>query len=370
MKIVTLQSNLKNGLSAVERSISESNTLPVLKNVLIKTYNNQIKISATNLELGISRYISGKIIEEGGITVPFNTLYHIVNNSDSEKINLEVKDSNLLIKTDNYEAKIQCISPDEYPLIPKIESTDNYLEIKNSYLQEALNKVLPCCQTSEIRPEISGVLFDFQMTLLKLVATDSFRLAEKTIPSSFFRANFTRGFKVIIPLKTIREYVRVFPQNEFVKIYIDPSQIYFQSNDFEMISRLIDGEYPDYEQIIPRENETECILSREYLLNAIKLVSSLSGKVNDVVIKIGENKKTLSIYSSNPSVGENRYIVPAKIHGKGFDEIHFNWRFLLDGLRTLDSDDVVFDINEESRPAIIKSKDDLNFFYVVMPIKV
>jgi len=352
----------------VEKAVSENNNLPILKNVLLKTDNNQIRISTTNLDLAISKSILGKIIEEGGITVPFSTLYSIVNNSDSERISLEQDNNTLILKTDNYEAKIQGLNEEEFPIIPKIENSKNYLEIEPAILKNSILKVLSAAQISEIRPEISGILLDFQLTILKLAATDSFRLAEKTLASNQFGANFNRGFKIIIPLKTTQEILRVFKENQSISIFVDSNQILLKTNDLELISRLIDGVYPDYEQIIPKDIETEIQVEREPLINAVKLVSSFSGKNNDIKLKV-KDKKILEIYSASQYLGENHYLVPAKVNGPDFKEVAFNWRYLMDGLKALDSEKIIFGLNGENKPAILKSPEDVSYFYILMPIK-
>ncbi|MDD5547919.1 MAG: DNA polymerase III subunit beta [Candidatus Pacebacteria bacterium] len=368
MKIIILKDNLKNGLGVVGKSVSDNLNLPILKNVLLKTYNNKIKLVATDLELAITQLISGKIIEEGGLTVPFSILFNITNNSDNEKISLDSNNNNLIFKTDNYEAKIQGLSEEEFPIIPKIENTQNFLKIKTETFKEALVKVLNSAQLSEIRPEISGILFDLQHSSLKLVATDSFRLAEKTILEKDFKANFDRGFRVIIPLKIASELTKILGDGE-VSIFIDSNQILFQNNDLEIISRLIDGNYPDYEQIIPKKFETECILNKEQFFNAVKLVSNFTGKVNDIKIKTKEGKKAIEISSASPYFGENKYLIPAKIKGESFETV-FNWKYLLDGLKNFNpSDDVFFGVNGEQKPAILKSSSDASYFYILMPIK-
>ncbi|MBI2024528.1 MAG: DNA polymerase III subunit beta [Candidatus Harrisonbacteria bacterium] len=369
MKIIILKSNLKEALSAVERAASENNNLPVLKNVLLKTYNNKIKIAATNLDLAVTKLTSGKIIEEGGITVPLSTFQSLVNNSDNERITVETEKNNLLFKTDNYTAKIQGVNQEEFPIIPRIESEENFIEMETPIFRDAVQKVLSAVQISEIRPEISGVLFDFQLTQLKLVSTDAFRLAQKTINNNQFKTNFKEGFKVIVPLKTITEAFRIFPDNQSIKIQLDPNQILFKNEDSEIISRLIDGEYPDYEQIIPKNIETETVLNREQLINAVKLASNFSGKTNDVKIKINDNKKVLEVYSANQYLGENNYLIPVKIKGDNFKEIAFNWRYFIDGLKIIDGENLVFGVNGENKPSIIKASDDPSYFYIVMPIK-
>ena len=369
MKLIILRNNLKEGLSAVEKAVTESVTLPILKNVLLKTFNNRIKIDSTNLELGISRFISGKIIEEGSVTIPFSVFFNIINNSDSERINLETDKNNLIIKIDNYEAKIQGISPEEFPIIPKINNSDYYFKINSDLLKRSFLKVINCAQLSEIRPEISGVLFDFQLTLLKLVATDSFRLAEKNIYNNQFNSNFNRGFKIIIPIKTVQEVIRIFSNEEPINIYIDPNQISFKNDNLELISRLIDGEYPDYEQIIPKNEDVEIVINKNHFINSLKLVSNFSSKINDIKLKLGEGKKNLEVYSANQYLGENNYFIPIKLKGKDFGEVKFNWRYLLDGLKNIDSENVIFNINGDIKPAVLKSTEDTSYFYILMPIK-
>lgn len=367
MKLVVLKNNLKDGLNAVERTASENSNLPILKNVLIKTFNNKIQLSATNLELAVTRFVSGKIIEEGSITVPLSTILSITNNANSERINIEVDNNTLIFKTDNYEAVIQGLPEEEFPIIPKVENTKNYIQLDSELFKEGFSKVINAAQFSEIRPEISGILLDFQMTNFKLAATDSFRLSEKTIHDNNFKTTFQRGFKIIIPLKTAQELLRIINGGQ-LNIFIDPNQILFKTEELEIISRLIDGNYPDYEQIVPKSLETEVVVNRDHLLSAIKLVSTFSGKVNDIKIKFDEGKKSLEVYSANQYLGENKYLVPAKIKGKVFEN-SFNWRYLLDGLRSFNNSDIVFGVNGDIRPSILKNPTDNSYFYIVMPIK-
>ncbi len=367
MKLVILKTNLRDGLVGIEHAKADNNNLPILKNVLIKTFNNKIQLSATNLEIAISKYVSGKIIEEGSITIPLETLNSIVNNVNSERINLETENNTLLLKTDNYEATIQGLPEEEFPIIPKIENIKASLQIDSGVLKDGLLKVINAVQMSEIRPEISGVLFDFQVTYFKLVGTDSFRLAEKTINESNFKSSFARGFKVIIPLKTAQEVLRIINESE-VSIFIDPNQILFKNDDLEIISRLIDGNYPDYEQIIPKSFETEMNIEKEHLYNAVKLVSTFSGKVNDIKLKTKDGKKILEVYSANQYLGENNYLVPAKIKGDDF-EASFNWRYLMDGLKNFSENELLFKVNNSAKPAMLKSLSDESYFYILMPVR-
>lgn len=366
MKLVILKNNLREGLSSIERATSENNNLPILKNVLIKTFNNKIQLSATNLEIAVSRQVSGKIVEEGSITVPLGTLSTIVSNTNSERINLETSQNVLLFKTDNYEATIQGLPEEEFPIIPKIENVKNHLTLSAELLRDSVLKVINAIQISEIRPEISGMLLDFQVTHFKLVGTDSFRLAEKTINETNYTSTFQRGFKVIIPFKTMQEVLRTLTKGE-VSIFIDPNQILFRNEELEIISRLIDGNYPDYDPITPKSFETEMTLEREQLVNAVKLVSTFSGKVNDIRMKVTDGKKILEVYSVNQLLGENKYLVPVKMKGKE-TEVSFNWRYLMDGLKNFNGQDIFFGVNGNSRAAMLKNPNDATYFYILMPI--
>ena len=370
MKLILFRDNLKNGLLAAERAVSDSSHLPILKNVLLRTVNNKIQLTTTNLELAITKLISGKIIEEGALSIPFATFYNIVNNTTHDRINLERHDTSFLIKTDNYEAKMQGAVFEDFPIVPRMEHTDRYMEIDPVVFQDALQQVISAAHISDIRPEISGVLFDFQMTALKFVATDSFRLAEKVIDGSKFKHTFESGFKAIIPLRTAQELLRVISRTAPLRVYYDGNQILFTSDDVELMSRVIDGAYPDYEQIIPRESETEITIDRAHLMNAVKLVSNFSGKTNDVRLTMEPEGKVVTVHSVNQFLGENKYLVPARVTGTAFADIPFNWRYLLDGLKSISTESVVVRMNGGSRPALFRPTQDNSFLYIVMPIRV
>ncbi len=371
MKIIILKNNLKVGLEAISRVVGENTntTLPILKNFLIETIDNKIKLSATNLELAITSFIPGKVVEKGGLTIPFNIFNSIINNLQTERINLEVKDNNLIIKTDNYQAKIQGTKKEEFPIIPQINKNKLFFKIPISLFKKSLLSLAPAAQISEIRPELNGILFNFQLNFLKLVATDSFRLAEKNITNNQFESDLKQGFKVIIPLKTTQEIIRIFKEDENkLDVYFDQNQVFLKTENLEIISRLINGEFPDYQAIIPQSFETEIILKKEEVINALKLTGSFTDKLNEIKIIIKEKAKNIEIQSSNQTIGENQYLIPAKIKGQPL-EIVFNWRFLLEGIKTLDSEDVFIGLNGDNKPALIKSPADISYFYILMPIK-
>lgn len=368
MNIVVTKTNLKKGLATVEKSSGESLNLPILKNTLIEVQDNKIKLVSTNLEIAITFFVPGKIIENGKTTVPISILLNLINNFQSEKINLETKNNNLIIKSDNYKATINGISAEEFPIIPKVKNTNNFIEIKADTFKKSLSQVIIATQFSDIRPELNGILFDFSLDNLKLVATDSFRLAEKTLSENNFKSNYEESFKTIIPLKTAQELLKILEDDEILRIYYDETQILFKTEQLELISRVLEGNFPDYGAIVPKNFLIEISLEKEEFANALKLSSVFSGRNNEIKIVISE-EKSLDIVSSDPIVGENCYSLSAKIQGKiKKREVFFNWKYLVDVLKVIDEEKVFFGINEDNEVSLIKPMEDKSYFYILKPI--
>lgn len=369
MKLIILKNNLKKGLEFVSKAIGNNANLPIISNVLIKTAENKIKIIATNLEIAVVATITGKVIEDGSLSVPYDVLLNIVNNLSSERISLEVKNNNLAVNADNYDALIQGISESEYPIIPKIKDEKEFVEVNASVLGESLAKVSIAAGANELRPEINGVLMVIESSAIKLVATDSFRLAEAKLSEGQFKNHLSEGFKVIIPLKTAEILSKLAKESDDkpISIYFENNQILARTEGVEMISRLIDGKFPDYEAIIPKSLGAEAVISREELTNALKLANSFAQRVKDVKLR-SKDKKVLEVYSSDNSLGENKYLIPAKITGNTF-ETTFNLKYLLDGVRAEDNDQIFLGINEDNKPALIKTPNSNSYFYILMPVK-
>src|SRR3989344_1469806 len=371
MKLIILKNHLVDGLFSLERSVSENPNLPILKNFLIKTEDNKILFSATNLEIAVTSIVPGKIIESGETTAPFSITNNIVKNLVAERVSVELKNNKLIISTENYEALLQSQETKDFPIIPDVRNKNSFFEIDIELLKEGLSSVVVATQHSDIRPEISGVFLSLSRNDgLVLVATDSFRLSKKTINLESFETKMLEETSAIIPLKTAAEVLRIFKKEEGkIKAFIEPNQIVFETTSAKLTSHLIDGKFPEYETVIPKNTPTEIIVEREEFINAVKLVSSFSGRINDLNLKVADNKKSLEIGSASSSLGENKYTVPARVKGEKIS-IVFNWKYLLDGLRVYrKSPEIILGVTSSDRPAVVKSLNEPTLVYVVMPLK-
>ena len=368
MKLIFLRSNLVDGLHANERVVTGNANLPILKHVLIKAADGKIVFVGTDLELGIETTTPGKIVEEGTLAVPFGILGAIVKNLTEERVTLETKATKLSVTTDNYEATIQGADAKEFPIIPSVRDSSNLITVNGKAFHEALSRVVTATQFSDLRPEISGVFLSYSEEKLVLAATDSFRLAEYTLAPSSARSTLD-SISGIIPLKTTEETLRMLEREDGdVQLFFDSLQIAIHTPTKKIISRLIDGTFPDYRSIIPKSTAIEVTVQRDEFLSAIKLVSSFSSKAHELTVKCGENKKFLELYSSDSLLGENTYRIPAKTKGDTFSVV-FNWRYLADGLKIYSAKEVVVGINAANKPALIQSISESFLIYVLMPIK-
>lgn len=367
MKIIILKNNLKNTLDICGKVIGKSSNLPILSNVLIKTSENKIKILGTNLDVGITSTTSGKVIEDGSITVPYDVIYSLVSNISDERINLETKENALILKTENYEAVIQGSQESEFPIIPDVDKS-KLIEINQGSFKDAIDGVLFSVSESEFRPEINGVYITMEDNVIKLVSTDSFRLTEATIDNTNFKKTNIETLDMIIPLRVahIVSYA-ITGDGKDVAIYIDDSQLMINVENTEIVSRLVDGKFPDYKAIIPKTVDTEVVLDRVELINALRLANSFTSKAREVKIQVKDGK-VMEVYSSDASVGENKYIIPVKASGPDIDVV-FNLGYLLEGLQAEKSEKLFIGLNDNSKPAIIKTPGNNSYFYILMPVK-
>ncbi len=372
MKLSILKENLLKGLNVVSRATSKSITLPILNNVLLSTEKNFLKISATDLELGVQYWVLSKTEKEGSITIPAKFLTNLINLIPDEKINLKTKGDTLFIEGKNYKNEVKGLSSDDFPIIPEVKD-GQVLEVNSSKLAGGFSQIVNTASTSQTRPEISGVYMSLDKKILEMAATDSFRLAEKRVP---IKSSFDKNISLIVLQKAIREFVGIFGEDQgAVKIYFSPNQIMFESSMKEvshpkirMTSRLIEGEYPNYKEVIPSGFETKMILEKQEFLNRIKAASLFSNKINEVNLNVKPDKGFVEIFSQNPDLGESKAQMKAEIEGEEV-KTSFNYRFIIDGISNIEGKKVILEMNGEEGPGVLKPLQDENFLYVVMPIK-
>jgi DNA polymerase-3 subunit beta len=376
MKFIIVQENFKKGLSIVSHGISKNINLPILNNILIKAEENTIQFISTNLEIGIINKVRGKIESNGAFTVDSKIITEYVNLLPSGNIEIEENDNELKIECDNYKTKIKGESAKDFPLIPIINQ-NSYCSCSINDFKKALNSVIFAVSNNENRIELAGVFFSFEENQLILASTDSYRLAEKKIkikPVADFNDQ-----KIIVPAKTIQELLRIlnnfssedvsFEQNNEVKIAISDNQILFTIDNIELISRLINGQYPEYQQIIPDNSKTDILVNKQEFSRAVKAAAIFSKTgINDVNLEFNHNKIIIS--ASSGQSGESRVDVDAKITGVDND-IAINYRYLIDGLNNIDSENVKIKIVSNNTPCILTSDNENNdnYIYIVMPIR-
>jgi len=366
MKLLCVQENLHQGLSIASRMVRPQATLPVLSNVLLKTENGRLKISATDLEIGITCYIRAKIEKEGAITVPAKILVEYISMNNDETIDLEVKDNTLYLKSDRYQTKIKGIDASEFPLIPEIKAKP-ILTLSASYLKEAISQVLIAPSLDDTKPVLTGVCLKVKDKEVKLVATDSFRLAEKKIS---LEEEVKETKEVIIPSKTLFEISRILSlvRPHSVSIVISANQVLFVMDEVSVVSRLVEGNFPDYETIIPKEVSSEVIVEVSEFQNALK-ISGLFAKESGNNVKLKATKDKLVITAISSLVGESTSVVPATVSGPEI-EIAFNVKFLLDVLSVLSCPKISLGLSGKLNPGIIRPFGQKEYLYLIMPLQV
>jgi len=366
MKFICKQDNLKKGLSQVAHLAGKNQNLPILNNVLVEIKGGGMVLSTTNLEIGIKSVVRGKVEEEGLLAVPARLFNDYIQNIKTDKIEISASKNNLEIVCDNAHTILKGSDYSEFPLIPEIDKK-NTVVFNAEELKNALNLVLFATAYDSTRPEISGVLFDFNKKQTVLAATDSYRLAEKKINIS---ATEEFSKKIIIPTFTLQELNRLLLETEKgqeIKMHLNDNQISFVTDSTSMISRITEGEYPDYKQIIPTESKTDALVNKGQFQQSIKATSLFCRQgINDVYLYFHDNQ--IDIKALNDQLGESKTTVEAKITGEN-NQIIFNYHYLLDVLGALSEEEIIFKINNSGLPGMILPEKKDDYLYIIMPIK-
>ena len=362
MKITVNQKNLKKALNLVEKVVSKNSSLPILNNILLKTENGRLKVSATNLEIGINYIVGAKIEEVGQIAVPARIISDFIGNIVDDKVSLTTKNNILSINSERYKTQILGFDAKDFPIIPKI-SSKSLAVIPTKLLKNSLMMVLDSVAVSETRPELAGVFINFNNDKIVFAATDSFRLTEKSVD---FKNVQRQSF--IIPRNTVAELIRVSGELERdLSFNVGDNQISFSSDDFEMVSRIVDGVYPDYKKIIPEKFISRVLVNKDELDKTIRIAGLFSTNISDIKINCSEGK--MAVLAKNSDKGEIEILVDASLKNQPF-EVSLNFHYLLDGLKILDTEKVVIEFTGQGSPLVIRPNDDRkDVVYLIMPLR-
>ena len=362
MKLQVTQENLNRALGSVARVANSRGTLPILANVLIKTSNNRLSLSATNLDIAITHYIGAKVKEEGSITVPARLMQDFVGSLPEGVIELDLQDTKLHVNTDQYKSVVNGIMADDFPIMPAISDGKSWT-VDGGLFKKALQQVVFAASSDETRPVLTGVLLQTSDGKLHMAATDSYRLAEKRLGANKY------DVQLLIPATAMHDLLRLLgDDDEKVQITHGEQQVLFQVADIELVTRLVEGKYPDYRKLIPAKFATEATLKRADLVNVTK-VSSLFAResAGSVTIELDEAAKQLSIRSVASQLGENTATAEAAVTGSG--SITVNSRYLLDALGALSGDEVVFGFNGKLEPTLLRDPALPDYQHIIMPLK-
>lgn len=372
MKLTALIQNVKKALMITERVLGKNVHLPILETFLLKTNINKVEVSSTNLEIGTVTTFPAKVEQKGIVAVPARPLLNFLQQINDLKVQLISEGKVLRLVTDSYSATLQTFDPDEFPLIPEVKEKQG-LELESALFARAMEQVIIASSVSDLRPEFNSVFLYFEpKENFKLVATDTYRLAEKRIALSDLIAASEIKQSCLIPLKTAQEVMRIAKeQPESVSIFLDPNQILFSWKETRLVSRLLEGEFPEYGSVVPQEFCTTVILRQNKFLEALKVSGVFSSRLNDVRFTVRPSEKKFILHASDSMIGENQAIVPIEaIEGTDI-EISFNYRYLLDVLAVLDSKNkIVLRFSDIDRPVLLQQEADDSYFYILMPLRV
>jgi len=366
MKIECLKDKLSWAIAKAEKVTGKNLTLPVLSCVLLEAEKNNLTIKATNLDLGIEISIPVKTDKDGKVAVPGAVLNNFISSLGSDKtVTLEFVDGNLNISTESSSAVIKALPYEDFPTIPRV-SDEKTFKITSTDFSKGLKAVWYSSAVSSMKPELSSVyIYPNDEDEIVFVATDSFRLAEKKIKSKKQVKDFSQ---ILIPFKNIAEIIRILDEiKDEVTVCLDKNQISFTYSNIYLNSRVIDGVFPDYKQILPKEYKTEVIVLKQDLLNALKTANIFSDSFNQIHMRVVPSAKLFELKTKNANVGENTNKLDCNVSGEEVS-INFNYKYVADCFQSVDSDSVSLSFNGLSRPVVVKGVSDKSFTYLVMPM--
>jgi len=372
MKASVSQQQLAHGLNLVSRAVSPRSTLPVLANVLVASDEGRLRLSATNLELGISSWIGAQIAEDGAITVPARTFSDLINTlpNDTIQLTLNTRTQTLTVQCGSSVTEIKGIDAQEYPPIPVPDLSEG-IELNVSDLKEMIQQVVFAASTDEARPVLQGVLVTVDGSDITLAATDGFRIS---VRRDSLAQPYPQPIKAIIPARALTELARIASDGEQTVTMVVPpgrGQVLFHLKDAELVSQLIEGNFPDYKAILPRSFKTTTIVSTPAFLKACKQAEIIAREGNYVIrleiISGGDKPGQVQISAQSEETGSSEISVEASVEGPPL-VIAFNVKFLREVLEVVKSPSIAMETNANNTPGMLSPVGDQNFQHVIMPM--
>ncbi|HLZ63442.1 MAG TPA: DNA polymerase III subunit beta [Ktedonosporobacter sp.] len=377
MKITCKQQDLSRGLSVVSHAVSSRSTLPILSNILMATDHGRLRLSATNLEIGINCWIDAEIQEEGSTTVPAKTITDLIGSLRPGQIDLTAPDDShvINIKSETSNGTIKGMDPSEFPLIPSAEGSETPVLLEAGQLKEMINEVAFAAADDDSRPVLTGVHVEVTNEKLIFVAADAFRLAVRISP---LPGHDQSHDNILIPARTLTELARILPSEGAVQMIVTPnrSQVLFHTEHIDLVSRLIEGTFPNFRQIIPKEYTTRAVVETKEFAAAVKTVTPFARDASNITrVKLnggdGEGVEagagTLTIEATAEDVGSNVSTINAAVDGPE-QQIIFNVKYLSEVLAIIGTPEVAIEITSSARPGVIKPVGPSDYTYIIMPM--
>lgn len=365
MKLTILQQDLLPVLQSVSRSCGVRSTLPVLANILLETEDNTLKLSATNLEIGVVRSVKAQVADQGSITVPARTFLEIVSSLPQENIDIESGGDQLKITTSKFSGTLNGIPSTEFPAIPL--SSENPVLVEATAIKGGLPQISFAAASDEGRPILTGILTEIKKGTLEMVATDGFRLAHKTTKLNHREET---AFRSLIPRRTFEEVVKLIAEEgevESIEISTSENQMIFRINQTLLSSRLIEGQFPSWEKIIPESAQNRTIVDRQEFLKGVKL-ASVFAKDSANIVKIEAKAGGLKLTSEARELGTQESEIDASVEG---DEVQvaFNSRYITEAVSACSASQIAIEFSGNLSAALIKPVGDEGLEYVIMPVR-
>lgn len=365
MELSVTQENFARALSAVGRVASTKTQLPILSNILLRTDGNRLLVAATNLEIATTQYIGAKIIKPGAITVPARLISEFVSSLPKDTIELKIVGENIHITSGKYHSIINGVVADDFPELPTINEENSVTySINVEEFKQAVSQTVITSSSDSTRPVLTGVYWHSHEGWIYLAATDGYRLSERRLVET------QSEVAAIIPTQTLQEVLRtIVDDSETIDILFDESQVRFRINEAEVISRLVDGNFPDYRQLIPAKSDINVTMKKQDFVRVTKVAGLFARESGgSVTVTVDSDKKTVSLHSIASELGENTSELDAEVEGDG--QVTLNSRYLAEALSVVDADTIAFSFSGKLSPCILRSTiKDTNYYHVIMPLK-